>query len=411
MRDAVLVVVYSEGSALPIELAADADGYQLIFAAPVGWMRPGLRELLEALGDVVDMTDEEAGVAELRARAPVGIVSFADPDLPLAARLARRLGLRYHSEEVVRGLTDKFVQRQRLDAAGLRVPRFRVIDRAEQLEVALAEVGTPAVLKPIRGAGSRQVYRLEDPQQALRHATDAFASGEAEQFLLEEMLIGCPGIAGIGFGDYVSCELLLWRGEVAYHVVNGRLPLVDPFRERGFLIPAPLAETDAAEVCRVSAAACAALGVCDGWVDIELKLTADGPVVIEVNGRLGGYVAPLLYRSFGVEAVRLAFETAAGRQPQLPVCEPVAVAFSYQILPPVGDWRLASWGDIMNLTEHPEIRTVVLHAQPGDRVDWRQGSLGTIGVIEGSVERTDAVLQAVRTIEDEIAAQVSFSPA
>ncbi len=329
MGDPVLVVVYSEGSALPIELAAAADGYELVFAAPVGWMRPGLLELLEALGDVVDMTDEEAGVAELKARGPAGIVSFADPDLPLAARVARRLGLRYHSDEAVRGATDKFLQRQRLDAAGLPVPRFRVIDRAEQIAAALAEVGTPAVLKPIRGAGSRHVYRLDEPQQALLHASDGFASGEVEQFLLEEMLIGSPDIAGPGFGDYVSCELLLWRGEIAYQVVTGRLPLVDPFRERGFLIPATLSEAAAAEVCRISAAACAALGLCDGWVDVELKLTAAGPVVIEVNGRLGGYVAALLYRSFGVEAVRLAFDTAVGRRPKIPVREPSAVAFSY----------------------------------------------------------------------------------
>lgn len=411
MSDAVLVVVYSEGAATPIELAADAEGYELVFAAPVGRTREGLREVLEAVGEVVDMTDEEAGIAALKAREPVGIVSFADPDLPLTARLARRLGLRYHSDDVVRGATDKFVQRQRLRDAGLRVPRYRVIDRPEQVVAALAEVGAPAVLKPTRGAGSRHVYRVDGAQEALRHATNAFAHDEAEQFMLEEMLIGCPDIAGPGLGDYVSCELLLWRGEVAFQVVNGRLPLVEPFRERGFLIPARLSEADAAEVCRVSAAACEALGLCDGWVDVELKLTADGPVVIEVNGRLGGYVAALLYRSFGVEAVRLAFEVAVGRRPVVPAREPTAVAFSYQILPPVGDWRLASWGDIADLAERPEILSVVLYAAPGDRVDWRLGSVGTLGVVDGVAERAEAVVTAVRAIDRAIAAQVVFSPA
>jgi hypothetical protein len=95
----------------------------------------------------------------------------------------------------------------------------------------------------------------------------------------------------------------------------------------------------------------------------------------------------LLYRSFGVKAVRLTFEVAVGRQPVIPACEPTAVAFEYQILPPVGDWRLASWGHIADLAERPEILSVVLHAAPGDGVDWRMGSLGTLGVISGTADR------------------------
>lgn len=411
MSDRVLVVVYSEGAARPFELAADADGYELIFTAPVSRMPPGLPELLEALGEVVGLIDEEAGIAALAARQPVGIVAFSDADLPLAARVAERLGLRFQSHDTVLAATNKVVQRQRLRDAGLRVPRFRILDRPEDVVEALADIGAPAVLKPVRGAGSRHVYRVDGPQEALRCATDAFADDESDQFVLEEMLIGSPTVAGAGFGDYVSVELLLWRGEVAYQVVNGRLPLVEPFRERGFIMPSTLCAADAAENCRVAAAACLALGLHDGWMDIELKLTADGPVVIEVNGRLGGYVASLLYRSYGVEAVRLAFEVAAGQRPVVVPREPTAVAFGYQILPPIGDWRLASWGRLAELAEHPDILSVVLHAVPGDPVDWRLGSQGVLGVIEGVTERSDAVLAVVQAIDRAIAEQVLFEPA
>jgi len=411
MTRPVVVVVYSEGAATPLELAADADGFELVFAAPVGRMRPGLRELLETIGHVVDLTDEEAGIAALAARSPAGIVSFSDRDLPLTARVARRLGLTYHSEDAVAGATDKFEQRRRLRDAGLRVPRFAVIDRPEQVVAALTEVGTPAVLKPTRGAASWHVYRVDGPEDALRCATEAFAHGFAERFVLEEMLIGSPDGAGPGFGDYVSAELLFWRGTVAYQVVNGRLPLVEPFRERGFVMPAPLSRADQDEVCRQAAAACLALGLRDGWMDVELKLTAEGPVVIEVNGRLGGYVAMLLYRSCGVEAVRLAFDVAAGREPVDPGRPHHSVSFGYQILPPVGDWRLASWGDLGGLAaEHPEIRSVVLQVDPGEPVDWRAGSEGTLGVVEGVAERTEAVMAAVQAVEKAVAEQVVFSP-
>ncbi|WP_369174196.1 acetyl-CoA carboxylase biotin carboxylase subunit family protein [Streptomyces sp. R28] len=406
-----VIVVYTSGAASPLELAADADGFDLLFAVPVGALPDGLADLLGAVGEVVDVTDETAGVAALAARGPAGIVAFSDQDLPLAARLAARLGLRYHTQDTVDAATDKHLQRQRLREAGLRVPRFRLLTGPQEAVRALAEVGAPAVLKPVRGAASRQTYRLDGPDDALRHASHAFASGDADRFVIEEMLVGCPSVAGPGLGDYVSVEVLLWRGTVVCHVLNSRLPLREPFREQGFLMPGLLPADVEAEAHRISAVACHALGIQDGWADVELKLTADGPAVIEVNARLGGYVATLLHRSYGVEAVRLAFEVAVGRRPAVSLGEPVAAAYCYQILPPVGDLRLASWGEIAGLTDRPDVLSVVLTAEAGERVDWRLGSLGTLGVVEGLAERPEAVLTAVRAIERALAEQVVFSPA
>ncbi|WP_422769183.1 ATP-grasp domain-containing protein [Plantactinospora sp. WMMC1484] len=408
---ATVVVVYTAGAATPIELAADSDGFDLVFAAPLDAMPNGLAELLAAVGEVVDVTDEAAGAAVLAARRPAGIVAFSDRDLPLAARLASRLGLRYHSESAALAATDKYVQRRLLRDAGLRVPRFRRLDRPDQVVDALAAVGTPAVLKPVRGAASQHVYRLDDPQDALRLAAEAFAAGGVDQFVVEEMLVGCPSVAGPDLGDYVSVETLLWRGTVAYQMLNSRLPLREPFRESGFILPGLLPAAVKEDAYRVAEAACRALGLADGWMHVELKLTADGPVVIEVNARLGGYVATMLYRSYGVEAVRIAFDVAVGRRPVMPAGEPAAVAFCYQILPPVGDWRLTSWGRVAGLEDRSDILSVVCIAAPGDRVDWRQGTQGTIGVVEGVAERPEAVLAAVRAIERTIADELVFSPA
>ena len=406
-----VVVVYTAGGATPIELAADAEDYDLLFAAHVGDLSNGLPELLAAVGDFVDVTDEAAGAAVLAARRPVGIVAFSDQDLPLAARLASRLGLRYHSESAVLAATDKYVQRQVLREAGLRVPRFCRLDRPDQVVDALAAVGTPAVLKPARGASSRHTYRLDSLEDALRYATDAFAAGDVDRFVVEEMLVGCPSVAGPDLGDYVSVETLLWRGTVVYQMLTSRLPLTEPFRESGFFVPGRLPAAVQAEAYRLAEAAGRAIGIEDGWTHIELKLTADGPAVIEVNARLGGFVATMLYRSYGVEAVRLAFDVAVGQRPVVPMGATSAVAFCYQILPPVGDWRLASWGGLAGLTERSDILSVVLTAAPGDRVDWREGTQGALGLIEGVVERPEAVVTAVRAIERTIADQVVFSAA
>lgn len=55
-----------------------------------------------------------------------------------------------------------------------------------------------------------------------------------------------------------------------------------------------------------------------GVTHTELKLSADGPVVIEVNGRLGGAINELYTLTGRYQPVRAALETAGGQPPRDP---------------------------------------------------------------------------------------------
>jgi len=68
----------------------------------------------------------------------------------------------------------------------------------------------------------------------------------------------------------------------------------------------------------VLAAAHRALGFTDGITHAEFKLTGDGPVVIEVNARLGGDLIPYLgMRASGIDPGLAAAAVACGQRPQL----------------------------------------------------------------------------------------------
>jgi hypothetical protein len=136
----------------------------------------------------------------------------------------------------------------------------------------------------------------------------------------------------------------------------------------------------------------------EGWTHTELKLTARGPVVIEVNGRLGGHVAMMLRSSARVGAVGLALDVAAGRQVTSRV-QRHAAAYSYQIPPPVSAQRLVSYGDLAKLAVRPDDGSLMLMATPGGEVDWRQGTYGVLGMIDGKVPDARSLLSTV----DEIA--------
>ena len=79
-------------------------------------------------------------------------------------------------------------------------------------------------------------------------------------------------------------------------------------------------------------------------------------------------------------------------------------------MPPVGDWRLTSWGDVAALADRSDVLSVVRIADPGDEVDWRLGTQGLMGVVEGVAGRMSDVLDAVRAIEKTIADEVVYGP-
>lgn len=405
---AAIIVVFTTGAARPLELAAELGERTLVFACRAADVDGDEYQLLRAIAPVVDMDDEESGLVELAALCPSGILAFSDRDLALAAWIAARLGLRFHTEDVVIGLTDKSEQRRRLARAGLRTPRFRVVRSPEEVRQALEYVGVPAVLKPVVGSGSRHTYRIAEPGQANRFAGYAFGSAADTEFLLEEQLIGDPGVAGEQFGDYVSVELLLRDQQPLVCEVTGRLPLTAPFREVGLFIPSTLRPADraAAEVTALDASR--ALGLRDGWVHTELKLTSDGPVVIEVNGRIGGYIAVLLRRSTGIEALRAGMDVAVGDAPRLPPASYRATSFLHLISPPVGAQRLVAVGDFTRLGEVPQILSVVLHLRPGDPVDWRLGTPSSVGAVEAIVDGPNEVLALARTIQEAMGRELHY---
>src|SRR5690349_19199041 len=67
-----------------------------------------------------------------------GIVAVADRPTLVAALAAEALGIRYHSPASVEACHDKYLARQRFEAAGLPVPKFfRVSATADPLDTAV----------------------------------------------------------------------------------------------------------------------------------------------------------------------------------------------------------------------------------------------------------------------------------
>ena len=134
----------------------------------------------------------------------------------------------------------------------------------------------------------------------------------APELVLEEYLQDRPEAAGHHFADYVSVESVVSDGRVSHLAITGRFPPAEPFRETGFFIPCAFDEDECAAIAELATAAVRALGVEVGSLHTEVKLTPQGPRVIELNGRIGGGVPEMLADATGIELLPLAMRVALG---------------------------------------------------------------------------------------------------
>ncbi|MDN3259812.1 ATP-grasp domain-containing protein [Streptomyces sp. CSDS2] len=402
-----LAVVYENGSVSPLELAAAAHGHcaLVLVCDPASASVRSALPLLRETGTVVTYdagTPLEETAARLRELGVDGITTFSDLTIELTAGLARVLGLEFHSPLTAALLVDKHRQRARLAEAGLPAPRHGALRAGageERVREAVTAVGVPAVVKPRRGAGSRNTVLVGTVEEGVRAVTGLHRAGEPE-LVLEEYLVGDPSVAGRHWGDYVSVESVVNAGQVTHIGVTGKPPLLEPFRETGAFFPADLPGPVRAEVLEATADALRALGVSGGITHTEFKLTADGPRLIEVNGRLGGFVNDVVGRATGFSLLRTALDCALGILPgPLTVPSPQRVAYQRFLAPPMGARAVSSVSGIKEARALPGVRRVELAKSAGQPVDWRQGTQAFVGIVYGDAPDHAALAERLTLLD------------
>ncbi|GAA4629977.1 hypothetical protein GCM10023196_053500 [Actinoallomurus vinaceus] len=358
-----LVVVYDEGSANPMEIRTGlARLGDVTFVLPPSAHNDRLAPLLRELGAVVSLPDAEpAAIEEVARLDPDAVLTFSERRVRLTAALTERFGLPGHRKTTAVLLTDKFRQRERLRDAGVDPIRSAVLTRPEDWPRCVRDVGLPAVLKPLVGEGSRSTYLLEDERDGLRLMREQSGPVVLEQYL--------RGRESGPFGDYVSVESVISHGRVSHIAVTGKYPLLPPFRETGAFWPSSLPTAECDALRDLVGKALEALGVDSGVTHTEIKLTDDGPHIIEVNGRVGGHLTELYLRALGLDLVETAGRTAlgedVGRHPAPATGE---VFFQYFNPAPRRAAKLAAANGAAEVRRLPGIAAYRRLIQPGEVV-------------------------------------------
>ena len=266
--------------------------------------------------EIPDLRDNENVAAAVRGRLgaspPDGVLCLHDHYLLAAACLARDLGVPHEPLPTVRMLTDKSAVRERLSAAGVGTLRWRCVRSAAEGLEAAAGIGYPVVIKPVDGRCSVDVTIAWTAEQAADVLPGTLERAYAKRLLVEEYVAGRD----------VAAQVIVQGGQPMLLGFSERIPSrPDNTVELGGCFPATFEQRGACR--RFVLDIVRALGIQDSALHIELMVTATGPELIEVNGRMVGYVVPrqmsiALDRSIALDLVAL----CTGR-PVPPVAEPV----------------------------------------------------------------------------------------
>lgn len=252
---------------------------------PAAALPPEVKPHLSDYLHVPRIMDEDDVVqrahAWLRGREVDRVLANWEPLTLTAAKMRERFGVPGMSYDVTRGFRDKQLMKERVAAAGLRVPRsFRARTIAEAKRAAEA-VGYPLIVKPIAGAGSADTYRVDDDKELMRvlAATKHVAEVSVEEFIDgEEFTFDTVSKGGVPLYTNVAQYLPKPLTARSVETIN---PIIITVRD--------LAQPRLAGGMALGPQVLRALRMGDGFTHGEWFLTSKGEAVFgEIGCRPGG---------------------------------------------------------------------------------------------------------------------------
>ncbi|UFQ19060.1 MULTISPECIES: ATP-grasp domain-containing protein [Streptomyces] len=297
MKHVVLVDPYAPARGLPPEfLRAGYPCVRVQSTAEVPAVYRGPLDLSGYVANVIHDGDIEDTIRRLSAYEPVAVLTGSELGVELADKLSESMGLDTNGTKLSTTRRDKFEMIERVASVGLRAPHQMLATDEAELRAWHEKVGGRIVVKPLRSAAGDGVTFCDGPDQSAA----AFAA-----IMGRENIFSLPNLGVVAQEYLVGAEYIVNTVSRAgrHHVTDcwgsGRLS-VNGITD--LLVESVLLDQDAPGLDRMTAYAfdvLDALGIRYGPAHLEIKMTPDGPCVVEVGARISGGELPY----FAAEAI------------------------------------------------------------------------------------------------------------
>ncbi len=366
-----LMVLGARRAQLPAIQTALAMGLRVVAVDPDP-AAPGLA--LATLAGVYDLADLGAILKLARAEEIDGIMTLAaDYPMPTLAAVCAEMCLPGPRPQVVDAATNKRLMRLALRAAGVPCPLSHHASNLEEARKAVAKLATDTILKPAASQGGRGITRVaagSAPEVVDWAYLRALKETRADGVMVEQFIEG----------PEFSVESLTHGGQTHVIAVTDKLTSGAPYYvELGHSQPSRWTDAQVESLRRAARSAISALGIDQAAGHTELRLTAQGPVIMEVAARLGGgfinsHLVPL---STGIDLVGACIQVALGDPPDLTPKRPSGAAAIRFLSATPG--LVSSIERLGELSEQEGLVEADVYVRPGDLVPELVDAGGRVG--------------------------------
>lgn len=370
-----MMILGASALQVPAIKKAKELGYQIILvdydANAVGFPLADIKLVVSTLDQ------EEVYRQALIYKPDVVITSTSDGPVRTAAYVNEKLGkqpdLSYKDSLCA---TIKSYMRDRLKENHLPIPEYYAVNNFNEFTEAVRKLNGCCIIKPADNAGSRGVVLLNGSSfpsndqllQAYEYSRDNARGGVV---MVEEYMTG----------PEVSVEAMTINGETTIVTITDKFITPPPyFVEIAHSEPSILDEETKEQICKITKKALKAIGLINAPSHTEIKVTKEGPKIVELAARLGGdfITSKLVPLSTGVDMVGNSVLLATGSSVDLTPTRQNGSAIRFI----QGKEGILKRIDIDEEVYHLEgIEEVVLYKKPGDLTHSTRSSNDRLGHI------------------------------
>lgn len=341
-------------------------------------------------------TTDLEGVLRLSQDAGIdGIVAYAsDPAAPTQAYVAEKMGLAGNPYQSVLTLARKDLFRDFLKKHDFLVPESSAFHDLQAARNWLAEIGLPAIVKPVDSSGSKGVSKIEQADELECAFVHALSFSRVGKVVVEAFFVR-DGYQVAGDGFVVGGKLVFrcWANEHFDKLCNPLVPIGESFPSvmSGYTQQQAHAETQRLLDL---------LGIRQGALNFDYHYDRQGDFsFLELGPRNGGNLIPeVIRKATGVDLIKYTVDAALGLDCSSLVMQEPQGYFSSYMLHAIQD------GTVKEIWYSDEIRNNIIQQQvyvkPGDRVCRFNGSNDTLGTMIMQFDSQEEMLHKMDNMEN-----------
>jgi len=317
-----------------------------------------------------------------------GIMTLAT-DMPMraVANAAFKLGLPGILPEVALRATDKGEMIKAFKDNGVASPWFYIAADEKSLREVIDLALYPCIMKPVDNSGSRGVILLLRREQIEDSYIYSKSQSRGGGVIIEEYMQG----------HEVSVETMTANSTTKILAITDKLTTGPPhFVELGHSQPSLLPVEVQKQIEELALKAVEAVGIDIGPAHIEIMITEDGPMMIELGARMGGdcITTHLVPFSTGIDMVGSTIDLLTGNMTDIIPTLNMGSAIRYFKVP---KGRIISIDGVEKAKGIEGVREIILMKTIGDEVRNIQSSTDRVGFV---VAQGENAKQAIRICEE-----------